>query len=229
MGNFDVSGNKPPQNIVLQLVDTKKDDNNFTVGNSAPKQFAELTSDAAEALKTQVLYKPKTEAKEYIPQGATPQEVRDILADKEKVGRSFFGFKRAIKTGIKKSKDPELAIKNLNFLLNAKDGKLSGYDISSILSTTEAINNDSSGSNFLKKHYGFEGGELDDASLSKITKIKKEDGLKAGIAAQQAAQQANEQIAQQTQQDLINQQMMGMNNPIMTQVPGMPTGVMAPM
>lgn len=221
MGNFDVSGNKPPQNIVLQLVDTKKDDNNFVVGNSAPKQLAELTSDAAEALKTQVLYKPKTEAKEYIPQGATPQEVRDILADKEKVGRSFFGFKRAIKTGIKKSKDPELAIKNLNFLLNAKDGKLSAYDISSILSTTEAINNGSFGSEYLKKHYNFDGGELDDASLKKITKIKKEDDLKAAIAAQQAAQEANQQM--------INQQMMGMNNPIMTQVPGMPPGVMAPM
>src|SRR5574344_449590 len=200
MGNFDVSGNKPPQNIVLQLVDNKKDDNNFIVGNSAPKQLAELTSDAVEALKTQVLYKPKTEAKEYIPLDATPQEVRDILADKEKVGRSFFEFKRTIKNGIKRSKNPELAIKNLNFLLNAKEGKIPAYEISSILSTTEVINNGSSGSDYFKKHYNFEGGERDDATLEKFIKIKEEDVYKAGMAAQKAAQKES--------QRMINQQRM---------------------
>lgn len=152
------------------------------------KQINEKTYDipkeAADTIKASVLYKKNEpeEFKEFIPLDASPKEVRDILADKKQVGRSFFGFKNTIKNGIKNSKDPQLAIENLNFLLNAENKKLPAATISQVLAITENVNNDSKWtSKYSKKHYGFEGGTLTKESLDNILKVKFQDDMMAAM------------------------------------------------
>lgn len=172
----------------------------------------ELPKKAVDTLKANVLYNKKDnyKQKEYIPLDATPQEVRDILADKKQVGRSFWGYKRVIKNGIKNSENPQQAIENLNFLLNAKDGKLNAQNISSILSITETINNGKGAqAEHLKKHYGFEGGKLDDNSLTKIIDVQAKDAmLLAATTSIMNQQMIQQQMQMQQQQDMLNHQIM---------------------
>ena len=151
-----------------------------------------------------------TEMKEYIPNNATPQEVRDILADKSKVGRSFFGYKKYLKNKVKDSNEPQTAIANLNYLLNADDGKLSAKEISTIMNITEIVNNKKK-EKLSKKYsevFGFDGGKLDDSSYDKISKKMQEQRMVELTLGSAMAMEGLRQQQQQMQNDIMNQQIM---------------------
>lgn len=151
-----------------------------------------------------------TEMKEYIPNNATPQEVRDILADKSKVGRSFFGYKKYLKNKVKDSNEPQTAIANLNYLLNADDGKLSAKEISTIMNITEIVNNnkDEKISKKYSEVFGFDGGKLDDSSYDKISKKMQEQRMVELTLGSAMAMEGLRQQQQQMQNDIMNQQIM---------------------
>lgn len=151
-----------------------------------------------------------TEMKEYIPNNATPQEVRDILADKSKVGRSFFGYKKYLKNKVKDSNEPQTAIANLNYLLNADDGKLSAKEISTIMNITEIVNNnkDEKLSKKYSEVFGFDGGKLDDSSYDKISKKMQEQRMVELTLGSAMAMEGLRQQQQQMQNDIMNQQIM---------------------
>ncbi len=151
-----------------------------------------------------------TEMKEYIPNDATPQEVRDILADKSKVGRSFFGYKKYLKNKVKDSNEPQTAIANLNYLLNADDGKLSAKEISTIMNITEIVNNnkDEKLSKKYSEVFGFDGGKLDDSSYDKISKKMQEQRMVELTLGSAMAMEGLRQQQQQMQNDIMNQQIM---------------------
>jgi len=94
--------------------------------------------------------------------------IESLLEDTEQ--RSFFGFKNTIARGIEKSQNSKLAISNLNFLLNAKGGKLSTSKISKVLAISEAVNNGGLGVQHYIDHYGFEGGKLTEETINRILK-----------------------------------------------------------
>lgn len=150
------------------------------------------------------------EMKEYIPNNATPQEVRDILADKSKVGRSFFGYKKYLKNKVKDSNEPQTAIANLNYLLNADDGKLSAKEISTIMNITEIVNNnkDEKLSKKYSEVFGFDGGKLDDSSYDKISKKMQEQRMVELTLGSAMAMEGLRQQQQQMQNDIMNQQIM---------------------
>ena len=151
-----------------------------------------------------------TEMKEYIPNDATPQEVRDTLADKSKVGRSFFGYKKYLKNKVKDSNEPQIAIANLNYLLNADDGKLSAKEISTIMNITEIVNNnkDEKLSKKYSEVFGFDGGKLDDSSYDKISKKMQEQRMVELTLGSAMAMEGLRQQQQQMQNDIMNQQIM---------------------
>ena len=151
-----------------------------------------------------------TEMKEYIPNDATPQEVRDTLADKSKVGRSFFGYKKYLKNKVKDSNEPQTAIANLNYLLNADDGKLSAKEISTIMNITEIVNNnkDEKLSKKYSEVFGFDGGKLDDSSYDKISKKMQEQRMVELTLGSAMAMEGLRQQQQQMQNDIMNQQIM---------------------
>ncbi len=151
-----------------------------------------------------------TEMKEYIPNNATPQEVRDTLADKSKVGRSFFGYKKYLKNKVKDSNEPQTAIANLNYLLNADDGKLSAKEISTIMNITEIVNNnkDEKLSKKYSEVFGFDGGKLDDSSYDKISKKMQEQRMVELTLGSAMAMEGLRQQQQQMQNDIMNQQIM---------------------
>lgn len=151
-----------------------------------------------------------TEMKEYISNNATPQEVRDILADKSKVGRSFFGYKKYLKNKVKDSNEPQTAIANLNYLLNADDGKLSAKEISTIMNITEIVNNnkDEKLSKKYSEVFGFDGGKLDDSSYDKISKKMQEQRMVELTLGSAMAMEGLRQQQQQMQNDIMNQQIM---------------------
>lgn len=151
-----------------------------------------------------------TEMKEYISNNATPQEVRDILADKSKVGRSFFGYKKYLKNKVKDSNEPLTAIANLNYLLNADDGKLSAKEISTIMNITEIVNNnkDEKISKKYSEVFGFDGGKLDDSSYDKISKKMQEQRMVELTLGSAMAMEGLRQQQQQMQNDIMNQQIM---------------------
>lgn len=211
-----------------------------TAINKAEKlenDFQEIPSEAVDTLKASVLYnakKPEEKPmfKEYIPTNATPQEVRDILADKKQVDRNFWGYKGNIKKLIKKSKDPQTAIENLNILLNANDKKLNASTVTNILNLTEAVNNERADAKFIQLHYGFQGGKLTNENIDKFNETLRKDFAIAMFASMAAANDpmtglvlqqqmmtndllqqqtfTNNMLQQEQQQMIINQQMMGM-------------------
>ena len=169
----------------------------------------EIPKEAVDTMKASALFnlnkKEDSEYKEYIPTNATPKEVRDVLADKKQTGRSFFGFKRAIKSQVAHSNNPEQTIENLNFLLNAENKKLNAPTINHLLSITEAINKGGKTGEFLQKEYGFEGGKLTEESFKPLYKKYQEVQAKNAILAMFMSHQMNQQMNQQMIMDMNNQ------------------------
>lgn len=189
-------------NTAEKIADTKVDENKES---DFEKTVGDIEKEVNIDNKTDE--KPK-EMKEYIPSDATPQDVRDILADKNKVGRSFWGHKKYLKNKVKDSNNPQVAIANLNYLLNAEDGKLRASDISAIMNITELVNNNKD-EKIAKRYselFGFDGGKLDDASYQKITQKMLEQRFVAATIGSAMAMEGLHQ--QQMQNDMINQQMM---------------------
>lgn len=214
---------KQPEQKMSDGVNCEKDNNDIT--ESKDENFEKTVGDIEKDVNIDAKSSEPAEIKEYIPKDATPQDVRDILADKSKVGRSFFGYKRALKNIVKSSNEPQRAIENLNYLLNVDDGKLSALDVTNIMNITEVVNNGKNKN--LSKHYSekfdFKGGKLDNESYKKISdKIKEQRKiaflfssalLSANIQRQQDMDMMNQQIMidqmnqQQLQMDMMNQQM----------------------
>ena len=170
----------------------------------------EIPKAAADTMKASVLFNlddkvKNSEYKEYIPTNATPKEVRDVLADKKQTGRSFFGFKRAIKKQVANSEKPEQTIENLNFLLNAENKKLNAPTINHLLSITEAINKGGKTGEFLQKQYDFEGGKLTEENFKPLYKKYQEVQARNAILAMFMSQQMNQQMNQQMIMDMNNQ------------------------
>ena len=183
-------------------------ENTKPVANEETKTF-EVPKEAVDTMKASVLFnlnkKEDSEYKEYIPTNATPKEVRDVLADKKQTGRSFFGFKRAIKSQVAHSNNPEQTIENLNFLLNAENKKLNAPTINHLLSITEAINKGGKTGEFLQKQYGFEGGKLTEENFKPLFKKYQEVQTQNAILGMFLGQQMNQQMNQQMIMDMNNQ------------------------
>ncbi len=85
-----------------------------------------------------------------------------------------------IKERIQKSKNPELARENFNFLLNLDCKNLTSETISQVLAITEKINNERKHvAKHYIDHYGFSGGALTIESLNNILKAKYKDDMLA--------------------------------------------------
>ena len=208
-------------------------ENTKPVANEETKTF-EVPKEAVDTMKASVLFnlnkKEDSEYKEYIPTNATPKEVRDVLADKNKTGRSFFGFKRAIKSQVANSGNPEQTIENLNFLLNAENKKLNAPTINHLLSITEAINKGGKTGEFLQKQYDFEGGKLTEENFKPLYKKYQEIQARNAILSMFMSQQMNQQMIMdmnnqmQLQNQLFQDQMMMQNQMMMQQMtpPPMP-------
>ncbi len=108
---------------------------------------------------------------QYLSHDLNRKEIIDALNDKNKMGRSFFGYKRTIANIIIKAEDKKLAVDNFNILMNAKNKKINAYDIASLLYISTIINNknDKMSEKFAEE-YGFKGGLLDDKSIDSILK-----------------------------------------------------------
>ena len=201
-------------------------ENTKPVANEETKTF-EVPKEAVDTMKASVLFnlnkKEDSEYKEYIPTNATPKEVRDVLADKKQTGRSFFGFKRAIKSQVSHSNNPEQKIENLNFLLNAENKKLNAPTINHLLSITEAINKGGKTGEFLQKQYGFEGGKLTEENFKPLFKKYQEVQTQNAILGMFMGQQMNQQMIMdmnnqmQLQNQLFQDQMMMQNQMMMQQ------------
>lgn len=205
------------ENVGLNYVG--KTNNNYApkaTEKETPKPTAEQDSktydipkEAVDTMKASALFnlnkKEDSEYKEYIPTNATPQEVRDVLADKKQTGRSFFGFKRAIKYQVAHSDNPEQTIGNLNFLLNAENKKLNAPTINKLLSITETINKGGKTGEFLQKQYGFEGGKLTEENFKPLFKKYTEVQTQNAILGMMMGQQMNQQMNQQMIMDMNNQ------------------------
>jgi hypothetical protein len=80
--------------------------------------------------------------KTYIPKNAGKEDIQNFLADKNNVdGRPFkfilgLGHHKTVAKIVEKAKDKDLAVDNLNFLLNAKDKKLDSIIITELLAST---------------------------------------------------------------------------------------------
>lgn len=91
-----------------------------------------------------------------------------------------FSVNREIQEGIKKSKNPELAKENYEFLLRIGEKSLTGETISQVLAITEGVNSsEGASSKHLQKHYGFSGGKLCIEELNNILKVKYKDDMLA--------------------------------------------------
>lgn len=160
-----------------------------------------LSSNAAEALKTQVLYKKSNEAI-CLNDNLSNKEIVLALKDNDKLGRSFFGFKKRIANTITKAKDSKLATSNFNILLNFKDSKLNAEDIADILMVATSINNKKMNEKLMSE-YGFHGGNLNNETINSIY-----DKIKKQREAQQSAIMQQQMLNQQMMQDQTFQQQM---------------------
>ncbi len=107
--------------------------------------------------------------------------VINLLEDSEK--SSLFEFKNTIIRGIENSQNSDLAVSNLDFLLNEQDRKLTASKISKILAISEAVNNGGLGSQHYIDHYRFEGGELTEEAINKIlNKMEAEEIMVIALA-----------------------------------------------
>lgn len=121
-----------------------------------------------DTFETQALYQIISDT-QYLESGLSHKEIIEALKDKSKMERSFFGYKADVAKIITKAKNPELAVKNFNILMNArdkKDNKLDACDITSILSTATKIN--SKNDEKKAKEYGLCNGLLDGKSITSI-------------------------------------------------------------
>ena len=197
---------------------------------------ANFPFDVSIALKAQVLYqKPKNNI-QYLDNSLDKKGIIKALKDKDKMGRSFFGYKSRVANIITKADDKNLAVDNFNILMNAQyeDGKkLNATDVTDILMVATTINNKKM-SEQLANEYGFNGGKLDDKSIDSILdKITKQRELQEFAMLQQQMmhqqmlqQQIDQQMLQrQMMQQQMNQQMlqqqMQMQQQMMMTTPGM--------
>ena len=184
-------------------------DKNSNIGNISNGES--ISYEASNALKAQVLYNKSNN--QYLSYGLDRKQIIKELKNEEKMGRSFFGQKAKIANTITKADDTKLAVDNFNFLLNAKDKKLSAVDVADILLVATSINNGKIDEN-LAKDYGFEGGALKEENVESIlSKINEQREQQAFILTQQ--QMMNQQMIDQQmmnqqmmQQDMFNNQMM---------------------
>ena len=118
--------------------------------------------------------------------------------------------KKYLKNKVKDSNEPQTAIANLNYLLNADDGKLSAKEISTIMNITEIVNNnkDEKLSKKYSEVFGFDGGKLDDSSYDKISKKMQEQRMVELTLGSAMAMEGLRQQQQQMQNDIMNQQIM---------------------
>ena len=165
---------------------------------------AGLSYDASNALKAQVLYQ-RPNGTQYLDSNLDKKEIISALKDKNKMGRSFFGYKSRVASIITKADDTKLATDNFNVLMNAqnKDGKkLHAADVTDILMVATSINNKKMNEK-LSDEYGFHGGILDkkaiDSILDKITEQRKQ---------QQFAMMQQQMMQQKMMDDMFMQQMM---------------------
>ena len=180
-----------------------------------------LSSNAAEALKAQVLYQKSKNDIIYLDDNLSKKEIILALKDKNKMGRSFFGFKRTVANIISRAEDKKLATKNFNILMNFEDEKLNANDITAILMVATSINNKKMDEKFVSE-YGFSGGILDKKTINSIfNKIKEQRELQQFALMQQ--QMMNNKLVQQQifQQQMVQQQMMINQQHVMMTTPGM--------
>lgn len=165
---------------------------------------AGLSYDVSNALKAQVLYQ-RPNGTQYLDSNLDKKGIINALKDKNKMGRSFFGYKSRVASIITKADDTKLATDNFNVLMNAqnKDGKkLHAADVTDILMVATSINNKKMNEK-LSDEYGFHGGILDkkaiDSILDKITEQREQ---------QQFAMMQQQMIQQRMMDDMFMQQMM---------------------
>lgn len=150
-----------------------------------PRENIGVSQDAANSLKAQVLYKKSDNKTEYLSNELDKKQIIEELKNKEKMGRSFFGYKTNLANIITKADDIELATANFNYLLNAKDGKLNARDITDILRVATSINNGKM-SERLQNKYGFNGGNLKEENIDSILdRIKKQSAMEEYVMMQQ--------------------------------------------
>lgn len=220
----DATENKP-QAFSKEAADAMKANVLYTPSEkAAPEEKKDIkapetdnSDSAAPVVDKKVPDTEEHEFKEYIPQGATAKDVRDILADKKKVGRSFFGYKKLIRKAFEKSKDPQTAVNNLNLLLNAQDGKLNSTFVASIFTVAESINNNDKNAEQFKKYYGIDSGKLDNESIDKLTNKMSKDVFVASMIHGLATAAASDAYADDMQQQMIQHQMQFNNDMLMQQ------------
>lgn len=148
---------------------------------------------------------------ESLQDGLDKKQIVQELKNIEKSGRSFFGYKNAIANIITKADDVELATSNFNYLLDAKDGKLSKEDLHDVLLVATSINNGKM-SEKLQNEYGFNGGSLKeenvDTILEKINEQRDEEQFAIIQQQMQEQQMVNEQFIQQMMLEQQNQMML---------------------
>lgn len=80
-----------------------------------------------------VIPRKKSEIKIRIPNDASEKEIREILKNSSRSGRSFSGYEKKTAEAITKAKNRKNAVSDLNILLNSGDKSLSARDIYNFL------------------------------------------------------------------------------------------------
>lgn len=191
VNNINYFGNNKVKPVIL----TVKNENLKSAG---------MSFDASNALRAQVLYQKPKNNTQYLDNTLDKKGIIKALKNKEKMGRSFFGYKNSVANAIIKANDKNLAVDNFNILMNSKykDGKkLHASDVADILAVATSINNKKMSEKLANK-YGFNGGLLDDKSiasiLDEITKIREQQAFVM-------IQQQQVKFNQEMQQQVVNQ------------------------
>ena len=175
-------------------------------------------------LSTQLQGKKQTENIQYLNYDLSKKEIIDALNDKNKMGRSFFGYKSAIANTIIKADDKKLAVDNFNILMNTKNKKINARDITNLLYISTIINNKNTKiSEKFAEEYGFKGGLLDDKSidsiLNKISETMQLLAIQNQILQDQMMQDQMMMEDQMMEDQMLQNQMM--QNQMMMMTPGM--------
>lgn len=179
-----------------------------------PRESVGVSQEAANSLRAQVLYKKQGSTQEYLQDGLDKKQIIQELKNTNKMGRSFFGYKRAIANIITQADDTKLATSNFNYLLNAKGGKLNKEDVYDILLVATSINNGKV-SEKLQDEYGFNGGALKEENVDTILEEIKKQNEAQQFAMIQVQMQQKQMIDEQFMQQMMLEQQMMMQQQMM--------------
>ena len=154
-----------PQTKINQNFEQKISSNDNTIVQNNTER--NISYEAANSLKTQVLYSLNSNDNkfvEYLKPGMDKDTIIKELCDKDKMGDSSFNklFANHIAYLITNSKNPELATKNFNIIMNTKDVKTKPQ-IYSLLFAANRVNDGKQ-----QNVCGFNGGELTKENIEAI-------------------------------------------------------------